>query len=103
MGGLAAVLMCIAAIKGQDAASKLFQSFLYNPTISFDNTISQVTQVPIAIEPQVLKYHFGEIPLAAALNYARYDYRLEFGDGARDGKHGDGFLPESFLWRRRQG
>jgi hypothetical protein len=103
MGDLTAVLIFIAAIKGQDAASKLFQSFLHNPTISFDNTQSQVTQVLIAIEPQVLKYQFGEIPLAAALNYAGYDYRLEFGDGAHDGKHGDDFLPESFLWRRRQG
>jgi enterochelin esterase family protein len=36
--------------------------------------------------------------MAAALKFAKYDYRLEFGDGAHNGKHGGAILPESLRW-----
>jgi enterochelin esterase-like enzyme len=36
--------------------------------------------------------------MAAALKFARYDYRFEFGDGGHTGKHGGALLPESLIW-----
>lgn len=40
----------------------------------------------------------ANLEMAAAFNFAGYDYRLEFGDGAHDGKHGGSLLPESLIW-----
>ena len=36
--------------------------------------------------------------MAAALKFANYDYRFEYGDGAHNGKHGGAILPESLRW-----
>jgi enterochelin esterase-like enzyme len=36
--------------------------------------------------------------MAAALKFAGYDYRFEFGDGAHNGVHGGAILPESLRW-----
>ena len=36
--------------------------------------------------------------MAAALKFAKYDYRFEFGDGGHNGKHGGALLPESLRW-----
>lgn len=36
--------------------------------------------------------------MAAALKFARYDYRFEMGDGAHNGKHGGAILPETLKW-----
>lgn len=36
--------------------------------------------------------------MAAALKFAKYDYRFEFGDGGHNGKHGGAILPESMKW-----
>jgi enterochelin esterase-like enzyme len=36
--------------------------------------------------------------MAAALKFAKYDYRFEFGDGGHNGKHGGAILPESLRW-----
>ena len=36
--------------------------------------------------------------MAAALKFAGYDYRFEFGDGGHNGKHGGAILPESLRW-----
>ncbi len=36
--------------------------------------------------------------MAAALKFAGYDYRFEFGDGAHNGKHGGSILPDSLRW-----
>lgn len=36
--------------------------------------------------------------MAAALKFAKYDYRFEFGDGGHNGKHGGAILPESLKW-----
>jgi enterochelin esterase family protein len=46
---------------------------------------------------------FGNWPLAnqqmaAALKFAGYDYRFEYGDGGHNGKHGGAILPESLRW-----
>ena len=46
---------------------------------------------------------FGSWPIAnqemaAALKYAGYDYRFEFGDGGHNGKHGGVLLPEAMKW-----
>ena len=38
------------------------------------------------------------LEMAAALNFAGYDYRLEYGDGGHDGQHGGAILPESLIW-----
>jgi len=45
----------------------------------------------------------GNWPLAnqemtAALKFAKYEYRFEFGDGGHNGKHGGAILPESLRW-----
>jgi len=36
--------------------------------------------------------------MAAALKFARYDYKFVFGDGAHNGKHGGAILPDSLRW-----
>ncbi len=36
--------------------------------------------------------------MAAALKYAGYDYRFEFGDGGHSGKHGGSILPDTLRW-----
>jgi enterochelin esterase family protein len=36
--------------------------------------------------------------MAAALRYAKYDYRLVFGTGGHNGRHGGAVLPESLRW-----
>lgn len=46
---------------------------------------------------------FGNWPLAnqsmaAALKFAGYDYRFEFGDGGHTHKHGGALLPETLTW-----
>jgi enterochelin esterase family protein len=46
---------------------------------------------------------FGSWPLAnqemaAALKFAKYDYRFEYGDGGHNGKHGGALMPESLRW-----
>lgn len=40
----------------------------------------------------------ANLEMAAALNFAGYDYRLEFGDGEHDTKHAGAILPESLTW-----
>lgn len=40
----------------------------------------------------------ANLEMAAALNYAGYDYRLDYGDGAHDHKHDGAVLPESLTW-----
>lgn len=36
--------------------------------------------------------------MAAALKFANYDYRFEFGDGGHTHKHGGSLLPDSLRW-----
>jgi enterochelin esterase family protein len=36
--------------------------------------------------------------MAAALKFARYDYRFEFGTEGHNGKHGGAILPDSLRW-----
>ena len=36
--------------------------------------------------------------MAAALKFAGYDYRFEFGDGGHTHKHGGALLPDSLRW-----
>lgn len=36
--------------------------------------------------------------MAAALKFAKYDYRFEFGDGGHTHKHGGSLLPDSLRW-----
>ncbi len=36
--------------------------------------------------------------MAAALKFAKYDYRFEYGTGAHSGKHGGAILPEALRW-----
>ena len=50
-----------------------------------------------------LDHEWGYWPLinlqmAAALNFAGYDYHFEYGDGAHDTTHGGAVLPESLTW-----
>jgi enterochelin esterase family protein len=40
--------------------------------------------------------------LAAALKFAKYDYKFEYGDGGHNGKHGGAILPESLRWLWRE-
>ncbi len=40
--------------------------------------------------------------MAAALAYAKYDFRFEYGDGAHNGKHGGALLPDSLRWLWRE-
>lgn len=36
--------------------------------------------------------------MAAALKFAKYDYRFEYGDGGHNGKQGGALMPESLRW-----
>jgi enterochelin esterase family protein len=50
-----------------------------------------------------LDNRFGNWPLAnlsmaAALRYKEYDYKLVYGDGGHNGKHGGAILPDSLRW-----
>ena len=36
--------------------------------------------------------------MAAALKFAKYDYKFEYGDGGHNGKHGGAILPDSLRW-----
>jgi enterochelin esterase family protein len=36
--------------------------------------------------------------MAAALKFAKYDYKFEFGEGAHNGNHGGAILPDSLRW-----
>src|SRR5262249_44219670 len=36
--------------------------------------------------------------MAAALKFAKYDYRFEYGTGGHNGKHGGAILPDSLRW-----
>ena len=36
--------------------------------------------------------------MAAALKFAKYDYKFVFGDGGHNGKHGGAILPDSLRW-----
>ncbi len=45
----------------------------------------------------------ANLEMAAALNFAGYDYRLDYGDGEHNGRHGGAILPESLAWLWRAG
>ena len=54
-----------------------------------------------------LDNQFGSWPLAnqqmaAALKFARYDYKFVYGDGGHNGNHGGAILPESLRWLWRE-
>jgi enterochelin esterase family protein len=36
--------------------------------------------------------------MAAALKFAGYDYKFEFGQGSHSGKHGASILPDTLRW-----
>ncbi len=40
--------------------------------------------------------------MAAALKFAKYDYKFVFGDGGHNGKHGGAILPDSLRWLWRK-
>lgn len=40
----------------------------------------------------------GNLQMAKALAFKKYDYRFEYGDGGHNGKHGGALLPESLRW-----
>ncbi len=45
----------------------------------------------------------ANLEMAAALNFREYDFRLDYGDGGHDGRHGGAILPESLAWLWRAG
>ncbi|MCX5660611.1 MAG: alpha/beta hydrolase-fold protein [Planctomycetota bacterium] len=40
----------------------------------------------------------ANLEMAASMQFMGYDYKLVFGDGAHDYKHGGAILPESLIW-----
>lgn len=71
------------------------------------NVIRKTPKKPIRVFLQAgsndLENTWGSWPLsnlmmAASLQFMEYDYRLVFGDGAHDYKHGGAILPESLEW-----
>lgn len=40
--------------------------------------------------------------MAAALKFAKYDYKFEYGDGGHNGKHGGAIMPDSLRWLWRK-
>jgi enterochelin esterase family protein len=44
----------------------------------------------------------ANLEMAAALNFASYDYHFDFGDGPHNGNHGGATLPESLTWLWRE-
>jgi enterochelin esterase-like enzyme len=43
-------------------------------------------------------WSLANLEMAAALNFAEYDYHLDYGDEAHNLKHGGAILPESLTW-----
>ncbi|HET6572355.1 MAG TPA: alpha/beta hydrolase-fold protein [Fimbriiglobus sp.] len=50
------------------------------------------------LDNQYGSWPLGALSMAAALKFAGYDYRLVFGDGAHNGRHGGAILPDSLRW-----
>jgi enterochelin esterase family protein len=40
--------------------------------------------------------------MASSLEFAKYDYKFEYGDGGHNGKHGGAILPDSLRWLWRE-
>ena len=40
----------------------------------------------------------GNLQMEAALKYKKYDYKVEWGDGGHNGKHGGAILPDALRW-----
>jgi enterochelin esterase family protein len=40
----------------------------------------------------------GNLQMAAALRFMKYDFQFVYGDGGHNGKHGGALLPESLVW-----
>ena len=45
----------------------------------------------------------GNLQMESALKFKNYDYRVIWGDGGHNGKHGGAILPESLRWLWREG
>src|SRR5215212_8082246 len=43
-------------------------------------------------------WHLANQQMAAALKFAKYDYKNEWGTGKHDGNHGGAILPDSLRW-----
>lgn len=50
------------------------------------------------LEIQAGNFTLANLQMAAALRFAGYDYRFEFGDGGHDLYQGGALLPESLIW-----
>jgi enterochelin esterase-like enzyme len=44
----------------------------------------------------------GNLQMESALKYKKYDYKVEWGDGGHNGKHGGAILPDSLRWLWRE-
>ena len=84
-----------------------FACVLEWPAHNYPFLIRKNPRKPIRVYLQAgsndLDHEWGHWPLinlqmAAALNFAGYDYHFEYGDGAHDIQHGGAILPESLAW-----
>lgn len=84
-----------------------FADVLKWPAHNYPYLIRQTPRKPIRVYLQAgsndLDHEWGHWPLinlqmAAALNFAGYDYHLEYGDGTHNTQHGGAILPESLTW-----
>jgi enterochelin esterase-like enzyme len=113
--GISAGAVCAWTVAWQrpDAFRKVLShvgSFAYVlewPAHNYPFLIRKTPRKPIRVYLQAgsndLDHEWGHWPLlnlhmAAALNFAGYDYHLEYGDGAHDIQHGGAILPESLVW-----
>ena len=84
-----------------------FADVLQWPAHDYPFLIRKGSRKPIRVYLQAgsndLDHEWGHWPLinlqmAAALNFAGYDYHLEYGDGEHNTNHGGAILPESLTW-----
>ena len=50
------------------------------------------------LDNQAGNWYLGNLQMAAALKYKKYDYKTVWGDGGHTGKQGGAILPESMRW-----
>jgi enterochelin esterase family protein len=50
------------------------------------------------LEIEAGSWPLANLGMASALQFAGYDYHLEYGDGGHDGKHSGPLLPTSLIW-----
>ena len=63
---------------------------------------ARVTRAALINSATGESWPLANLQMASALKFMGYDYRLVYGDGGHNGKHGGVILPESLKWLWRE-